>query len=202
MTKQALEAYVDFAAAFAASSDPQVRDNAAALEGAARYLSLPGNAMDVKGKTVDGKDFDVKSWEGKVVLVDFWATWCGPCIAELPTLRECYEKYHDRGFEVVGISLDSDRKRLDDFLTREELPWTTLFSADESATGWKHPLAAKYGVMSIPRGVLIDRKGKVVSLDAHGEALWDLLTAQIGPAEVKKEADKEDAKKDAKPGAE
>jgi thiol-disulfide isomerase/thioredoxin len=207
LTKQALEAYVDFAAAFAASDDPKVRENAAMLEGSARYLALPGNAMDVKGKTVDGKEFDVKSWEGKVVLVDFWATWCGPCIAELPTLRDCYEKYHDRGFEVVGISLDSDRSRLDAFLAREELPWTTLFSADETATGWKHPLAAKYGVMSIPRGVLIDRKGKVVSLDAHGDTLWDLLATQIGPAEVKKEPKPEgadDAKQPgaAKPGAE
>lgn len=200
LTKQALEAYVDFAAAFAASDDPKVRENAAMLEGAARYLALPGSTMEVKGKTVDGKEFDVKSWEGKVVLVDFWATWCGPCIAELPTLRDCYEKYHDRGFEVVGISLDSDRARLDAFLAREELPWTTLFSADEAATGWKHPLAAKYGVMSIPRGVLIDRKGKVVSLDAHGDTLWDLLATQIGPAEVKKEPQPEDADDAKKPG--
>ncbi|MBA4019830.1 MAG: hypothetical protein C0483_21910 [Pirellula sp.] len=185
MTKQALEAYVEFAAAFAASDDPAVVENARMLEGAARYLSLPGKPMEVQGKTVDGQEFDLKKLAGKVVLVDFWATWCGPCIAELPTLRDCYTKYHDRGFEVVGISLDDDRSRLTTFLTREELPWTTLFSDDEKATGWKHPLAARYGVMSIPRGVLIDRKGNVVSLDAHGDALWDLLAKEIGPPEVK-----------------
>ncbi len=186
MTKQALQAYVEFAAAFAASDDPAVAENAKMLAGAARYLSLPGKPMEVRGTTVDGKEFDVKSLAGKVVLVDFWATWCGPCMAELPTLRDCYEKYHERGFEVVGISLDDDRGRLTAFLTREELPWTTLFSDDAEATGWKHPLASRYGVMSIPRGVLIDRKGNVVSLDAHGDALWDLLAKEIGPAEVKK----------------
>ena len=206
MTKQALQAYVEFAAAFAASDDPAVAENAKMLEGAARYLSLPGKPMEVRGTTVDGKTFDVQSLAGKVVLVDFWATWCGPCMAELPTLRECYEKYHDRGFEVVGISLDDDRGRLTAFLTREELPWTTLFSDDAEATGWKHPLASRYGVMSIPRGVLIDRKGTVVSLDAHGDALWDLLAKEIGPAEVKKpEAEKpavEVEPKDQKPAAE
>lgn len=186
MKQQALQAYVEFAAAFVASDDPAVAENARMLEGAARYLSLPGKPMEVQGKTFDGKEFDVKSLAGKVVLVDFWATWCGPCISELPTLRDCYEKYHDRGFEVVGISLDDDRVRLTTFLTREELPWTTLFSDDEKATGWKHPLASRYGVMSIPRGVLIDRKGNVVSLDAHGDALWDLLAKEIGPPEVKK----------------
>lgn len=193
MKQQALQAYVDFAAAFVASDDPAVAENARMLEGAARYLSLPGKPMEVQGKTFDGKEFDVKSLAGKVVLVDFWATWCGPCISELPTLRDCYEKYHDRGFEVVGISLDDDRVRLTTFLTREELPWTTLFSDDEKATGWKHPLASRYGVMSIPRGVLIDRKGNVVSLDAHGDALWDLLAKEIGPPEVKKPDDEKPA---------
>lgn len=186
MRKEAAEAYVEFAGAFATSDDPEVVTRAKRLAGAARLLSLPGQTMDVVAKTVEGKAFDLKSLKGKVVLVDFWATWCGPCMAELPTLKDCYAKYRERGFEVVGISLDDDRARLVEFLKREELPWTTLFDDTAKVAGWDQPLALEYGIMAIPRAILIDKTGKVVSLDAHGDALWDLLAEQIGPAEVKK----------------
>jgi thiol-disulfide isomerase/thioredoxin len=200
MTKEASEAYVEFAAAFATSDDPQVAANAKRLAGAARLLSLPGQAMEVTGKTFEGKAFDLKNLKGKTVLVDFWATWCGPCMAEMPTLRDCYAKYKDRGFEVVGISLDDDRTRLGDFLKREELPWVTIFDDKAKGSGWETPLALQYGIMSIPRAILIDKTGKVISLDAHGDALWDLLAVQIGPAEVKKkEDDEKPAAAEAKP---
>lgn len=203
LTKLATEAYVEFAAAFELSDDPKVVENAKTLAGAARFLLLPGHAMDVKGKTLGGEKFDVKQYAGKVVLVEFWATWCGPCVAELPNLLEIYSKYHDRGFEVVGISLDSERERLESFVKREEVPWTVLFDDDAEAKGWQTALAREYGVMSIPRAVLIGRDGKVVSLAAHGEPLWDLLAAQIGPPEVKKpDADAADDKaKTEKPNA-
>lgn len=200
MTKEASEAYVEFAAAFATSDDPQVAANAKRLAGAARLLSLPGQAMEVTGKTFEGKAFDLKNLKGKTVLVDFWATWCGPCMAEMPTLRDCYAKYKDRGFEVVGISLDDDRTRLGDFLKREELPWVTIFDDKTKGSGWETPLALQYGIMSIPRAILIDKTGKVISIDAHGDALWDLLAVQIGPAEVKKkEDDEKPAAAEAKP---
>ena len=191
LTKEAADAYVEFAAAFATSDDPEVAANAKRLAGAARLLSLPGQEMDVKAKTIDGKSFDLASLKGKTVLVDFWATWCGPCMAELPTLRDCYAKYKDRGFEVVGISLDNDRTRLADFLKREELPWVTLYDDKTKGSGWEQPLALEYGIMSIPRAILIDKTGKVISIDAHGDALWDLLAVQIGPAVVKKKEEGE-----------
>jgi peroxiredoxin len=184
LTALAGEAYREFAAAFAKSDDAAVVANAKKLEGAARLVTLPGNSMDIKGKLVDGSSFDLASLKGKTVLVDFWATWCGPCIAELPTVRDCYAKYHDRGFEVVGISLDNDKQRLDDFLKRESLPWPVLFSDDPQATGWSHPLAEFYGIMAIPRAILINKEGKVVALQARGEDLWDLLAKEIGPAVV------------------
>lgn len=195
MWKEALEAYVEFAAAFALSDDAEVVENAKSLAGSARYLSLPGQTMDVSGKALGGRAFDMKQYAGKVVLVDFWATWSGPSVAELPTVRECYEKYHDRGFEVVAVSLDDDRAKLEEFVKREELPWPVLFD-DSAEKGWKAPLAQKYGVISIPRSALIGRDGKVVSLAAHGDDLWDLLAAQIGPAEVKKPADDADKPQD------
>lgn len=197
LTKIAAEAYIEFAGAFATSEDPAVVENAKRLSGAARLLSLPGQSMEIASKTIDGKPFDLKNLKGKVVLVDFWATWCGPCMAELPTLKDCYAKYHARGFEVVGISLDVDKARLNDFLKREELPWTTLFDDGAKSAGWDQPLAQQYGIMAIPRAILIDRTGKVVSLNAHGDALWDLLAEQIGPPEVKKKDPEEE-----KPAAE
>lgn len=199
LNKLAGEIYLEFAAAFAKSDDPQVVDRAKKLEGAARLVNLVGNTMELKGKKLDGSDFNWAAYRGKTVLVDFWATWCGPCIAELPNLKEAHAKYKDRGFDVVGISLDTDKDRVDSFIKRESLGWTTLFSADEKATGWNHPLAEHYGIMAIPRAILVDKNGKVVSLSARGEELWDLLAVQIGPAEVKKpekdDAPKEDAPK-------
>jgi thiol-disulfide isomerase/thioredoxin len=191
LDKLAVETYNEFAAWFAKSADPSVVANAKKLEGSARLLSLPGNEMELKGKLLDGKEFNWNSYRGKTVLVDFWATWCGPCIAELPTVKDCYAKYHERGFEVVGISLDSDKQRLDDFMKRDPLPWPVLFSDDPATNGWNHPLAQYYGIMAIPRAILVDKNGKVVSLQARGEDLWDLLAKEIGPPVVEKPKPKE-----------
>ena len=105
-----------------------------------------------------GADFDWASYRGKVVLVDFWATWCGPCIRELPHVKKLHEQFKDRGFEIVGISLDKDQDALQEFLARNQLPWTTL-AGDET-----QELATKYGVRGIPTMMLLDRAGKVVAV--------------------------------------
>lgn len=139
--------------------------------------------MAIDGKSVDGKDFDWSAYRGKVVLVDFWATWCGPCLRELPNVKKQYELYHDRGFDVVGVSLDEDRAKLEEFLGKEQLPWTTLFSDDEAATGWDHPMANQYGVTAIPAVFLVDKDGKVVTMKARGEALGEELAKLLGPVE-------------------
>jgi len=190
--KLAIAAYKDFGELFSKQADELLVSYGGKMLGAARRIDLPGHEMKVEGKLVDGGAFDWSAYRGKVVLVDFWATWCGPCIRELPNVKKYYAAYHDKGFDVVGISLDTQRERLEEFLTKSELPWKTLF---EDGGGWDHPIASYYGVMGIPTVILVDKEGKVVSLNARGPELGRLLEELLGPAEVEKEATTEATKK-------
>lgn len=176
---EALKCYEQVAKLLKQSDDANIEQTVEKLEGAIRQLKLVGNPIDIKGTLVDGKKFDWSKYKGKVVLVDFWATWCKPCLEELPNVKEVYEKYHDQGFDVVGISLDDDRKALEAFLEEEHIRWPILFSSDPKATSWEHPMAAFYGVSSIPATFLVDRQGKVVSLAARGEKLGELVAELI-----------------------
>lgn len=178
---EAAKWYREFAELMQNSDDPEVKKAAESFAGLARKYDLLGHPMEIAGKQVEGGNFDLASYKGKVVLVDFWATWCGPCIGELPNVKETYEKYHDRGFEVVGISLDSDREQLEEFIQKEKLPWPILFEGgDEETIGWNHPLARHYGVNAIPLAVLINREGNVVTLSARGKQLGELVGELIG----------------------
>lgn len=167
-----------------AEEDPKFKANAERFAATARRLRLPGNFMAIEGKKVDGEEFDWASYRGKVVLVDFWATWCGPCIGELPNVKENYKKYHDKGFDVVAISLDRSREPLEKFIEKEELPWTQLYDEDiQKGKGWNHPMAQHYGINAIPAVILVDKDGKVVSMRARGEELGKLLEKMLGKAE-------------------
>jgi thiol-disulfide isomerase/thioredoxin len=168
------KAYATFGASFVKSGNPQIKAMGEGMAGMIRRLALVGNEMEISGTNLDGSPFDQKTLAGKVVLVDFWATWCGPCIAEMPNVLAAYEKYHDKGFEVVGISLDTDRDALEAFLKEREIPWTILFETPEGQ-GWQHPLAAYYGITGIPTVILVGRDGKVVSMDVRGEKLGEEL---------------------------
>jgi thiol-disulfide isomerase/thioredoxin len=189
LAKEALQTFSDVLKK-GAEANEQLKPIVEGMAGTLRRMDLIGNEIEIKGKTVDGKDFDWAAYsKGKVILVDFWATWCGPCIGEMPNVKKNYDKYHDKGFDIVGISLDTDRKKLEEFLEKEETKWTTLF---EDGVGWKHPVATYYGIQGIPTVILVDQKGKVVSLNARGPELGKLLEKLLGPASDEKSSGTEE----------
>lgn len=178
--EMAVTAYNVFAKHLETASDPELAALAPSMYGSARRLGLPGNPIEITGTTLAGEKFDIKQYKGKVVLVDFWATWCGPCIQELPNVVDNYEKYHGKGFEVVGISLDDNPEALNSFLEENELPWVTLFEPDETKRGFENPLAQHYGINGIPTVILVNQEGNVVSLQARGRMLGQLLADLLG----------------------
>lgn len=160
--------------------DERLADLVTSLEGTVRRLQLPGNPILVEGKTVGGEAFNIDSLKGKVVLVDFWATWCGPCVAELPHLQELYTAYQPKGFEVVGISLDTDKAELESFIKAREVKWPILFEESDGA-GWGNKIASHYGISAIPTMILVGRDGKVISTSLRGPALDEELEKLLGP---------------------
>jgi len=137
-----------------------------------RTLTNGTKFPDFSEKDLLGNPLSVSKYEDKVVLVEFWATWCVPCVAELPNIIKAYNKHHSNGFEVIGISLDQDEQKLKSFLKAKEIPWVQYFDGK----GWQNKLAAKYGIDSVPATFLLDRQGKIIGQDFRGEALEEALT--------------------------
>jgi len=134
-------------------------------------LSKPlGKPLDIKFTALDNRKVDLAKLKGKVVLIDFWATWCGPCIQILPKVKATYQKLHKDGFEIIGISLDDNRAALDKFVDKEKLPWPQYFSAK----GAESDLVLHHGVGEIPTMWLVDKHGKLVDMNVH-----DDLTAKV-----------------------
>ncbi len=172
----------------AKNEDKSIASMGAKLIGAGRRANLVGNKMPLEGVTLEGETLDWSKYEGKVVLVDFWATWCGPCVQEMPNIRQNYDAYHDRGFDVIGISVDQDREALASFLKEHDEPWTVLCDQDLAKSETGEMMGDRYGVFSIPTMALIGTDGKVVVMNPRGPQLGEELEKLLGPAEGKKES--------------
>jgi peroxiredoxin len=134
------------------------------LQASIRRLRMLGNKFEFEAMTMDGKSIKIDDFAGKFVIVDMFATWCQPCIAEMSLIRTHYEKYKDKGLVVIGISLDEDREKLEKFLAENQLPWPVVHDNAENPLD---RLQLKYGVSTLPTVLLLNKEGTVVSLEAR-----------------------------------
>lgn len=140
-----------------------------------RTLTNGAQFPDFSEKDLLGNPLSLAKYRDTVVLVDFWATWCVPCVGELPNVINAYNKHHAEGFEVIGISLDQDEQKLKRFLKTKDIPWAQYFDGK----GWQNKLAAKYGIDSVPATFLLDRQGRIIGQDLRGEALEEALAQAL-----------------------
>jgi thiol-disulfide isomerase/thioredoxin len=154
----------------------------ASLDAQQRRLSIRGREVKLQGLVdLEGKPLDWTAYRGKVVLLDFWATWCTPCLREIPNIRKVYEDQHSQGFEVIGINMDDDLNPVRQYLASNPLPWKTMSSADPSALGFKSEIAQELGITAIPFLVLIDTQGKVAGIHVRGDRLGPSVATMLNP---------------------
>jgi thiol-disulfide isomerase/thioredoxin len=136
-------------------------------------LSIPegleiGNRFpEFTEQDASGAPLALAGYRGRVTMVDFWATWCGPCKAEMPNVIATYEAYHAQGFDIIGVSLDNDLRSLSAFVQANGMTWQQFFDGQ----GWKNKLAVQYRVNSIPMSYLLDRHGVIIGKGLRGQAL-------------------------------
>ncbi len=180
--------YEQLTAAFKDTKDAELADQVADVASKAKQrMALIGQPFTVEGLQVDGSPFDWSAYAGKVVLIDFWASWCGPCLQEMPNIRQNFEQYHAKGFDVVGVNLNTKVADLKQFLAfqGQDLPWATVTSQvvldGKAGEDWtKIPMAAKCGVQAIPFVVLVGKDGKVDSIHVRGPKLGARLKELLG----------------------
>jgi len=129
-----------------------------------KRLVVGAEPFAFSAKALNGQTISPASYKGKVLLMDFWATWCGPCVASLPELQAAYKKFHAQGLEVVGISLDEDKAALTSFVKDNKMPWPQIFDGK----AWNSAVPGVYGVKAIPFMLIVGRDGKIAAVNPRG----------------------------------
>ena len=136
-----------------------------AAEGLLKKIDAVGKPLPIKFSAVDNREVDVTQMKNKVVLIDFWGTWCGPCVAEVPNVVKTYEKLHEKGFEIVGISFDADKDALLKFIGDKKMTWPQYFDGKR----WENKIGREYGINSIPAMWLVDKKGNLRDMNGRAD---------------------------------
>ncbi len=134
-------------------------------KGMLKKLDAVGKPVTLKFTALDGREVDLEKLKGKVVLIDFWATWCGPCVAELPNVKKAYEALHPKGFEILGISFDQKKEAITAFVEKEKMTWPQYFDGQ----GWQNKYGQEFGINAIPAMWLVDKKGILRDQNARGK---------------------------------
>lgn len=130
-------------------------------------VSVGGIAPNFKAMTPDGKELSLYDLRGHIVLLDFWASWCGPCMEEMSNVKEIYKRYHDKGLEILGVSLDSKKELWVRAIEKNELEWHHVSTLNK----FDCPIARLFRVTGIPRMYILDKDGKIIAQDLRGEEL-------------------------------
>ena len=133
-------------------------------------------AIDFTQADVNGKNVSLNSYKGKYVLVDFWASWCGPCRKENPAVVAAYQKYKDKGFDILGVSMDDNKEKWLAAIAKDNLTWTHV----SDLKGWQNAVGKTYSVTSIPFNLLLDKEGKIVAKSLRGADLEAKLEELLG----------------------
>jgi thiol-disulfide isomerase/thioredoxin len=146
------------------------------LDGIIRGNNILGTKPEIKFKAIDGNEVDISKMQGKVVLIDFWATWCGPCMMELPNVLDVYRKYHSKGFEIIGISFDRDIESFKKVIKERGMSWPQYFDGKI----WDNDFGVYFGIQGIPTMWLVDKDGKVVDTEPGGPQLGNKVKKLLG----------------------